>query len=471
MANPPLPDQIPKVNLQELAQQVKSDDAEIRNKAEERIGYLSAREKEAIVPLLIKAFKDENESKRCWVALAFGKIPNAGIRPLIEAVNDKDPHVREGAVYGLSVCIDRIHEIGADNDHIKTGASKIIKALTDENAKVRIRAIYSYGMLCERNIPDLEKAIPILTQIVRKDSDRYARTHAASSLGSWKGAAVPAIPVLVQAVKETSPYDSAYFGLGKAAAQSLADIGTESLMPLLEVFSSPKCSLDARKQAAWGVQLLTEEILKQNLSNRVIPVLVRSTGDPEPAIRICALQGLREFGPAARKAIPDVVELIKKGDIEVRIWAASTLYSIDSKNQMTMPALLACLCYSQELVRIVSFGGFIPDGSMAALAILPTPILREKNEMATILVCKRLGDVGPDAEAAVPMLIDVLGDSRANFAARDALEAIGKAAVPALKKALENPNPVISEYAEFILGRIALNTAAQVNPPNPESRK
>lgn len=85
-------------------------------------------------------------------------------------------------------------------------------------------------------------------------------------------------------------------------------------------------------------------------------------------------------------------------------------------------------------------------------------LILEENHKETLVdvVCDALAGIGPDAEAAVPILIELLADERenTNYEARNAIERIGKPAIPALIKASKNPNKKIAEEAAAILDRL-----------------
>jgi len=72
------------------------------------------------------------------------------------------------------------------------------------------------------------------------------------------------------------------------------------------------------------------------------------------------------------------------------------------------------------------------------------------------LVCDALAGIGPDAEAAVPILIELLGDDRENTIneAANTIGNIGEAAIPALRKAAKGPDKKVAKTAAQILDRL-----------------
>jgi HEAT repeat protein len=321
---------------------------------------------------------------------------------------------------------------------------------------VRLNAGEHFGSL--NKFANCDEAIPSLIHRVKYDPNRYVRNVAAGALGEFGIKAVKAIPALVEALKESLPGDEVYWGLGRTAASALARIGAPSVPPLLEVLQSKKESLDARKEAAYSLGQLNKEIVRKNLIRTVLPVLIGALKDPDPSIRISTLQAIKEFGQAAQKAFPTIEKLVKEDLPEVGIWAAEALYFVDRKNSISVPFLVHCLNQNRyrHLSLLGSLGAMPLSNSLSLHAHLL--LFREENEKQTNvdLACDALGNIGPDAEAAVPILIELLADERehTNFGAWTALDAIGTPAIPALIKASKSPNKKIAKDAAVILDRM-----------------
>lgn len=94
-----------KKKVQALLQQLKSDDAEQRQKAIEECGKLGPYAKPAI-PTLVKLLKDDESSVKYAAARALGKTkmayPSAVIGGLTRALKDSDAQMRIEAVRAIS---------------------------------------------------------------------------------------------------------------------------------------------------------------------------------------------------------------------------------------------------------------------------------------------------------------------------------------------------------------------------------
>jgi len=86
---------------------------------------------------------------------------------------------------------------------------------------------------------------------------------------------------------------------------------------------------------------------------------------PASGRRAGAAEGLGEFGPRAKAAIPDLVKAVKGGDTAVRGAAAIALGEIHSDPETVIPLLISCFDDSQEGVpesAVEAIGGY---GSLA----------------------------------------------------------------------------------------------------------
>jgi hypothetical protein len=104
--------------------------------------------------------------------------------------------------------------------------------------------------------------------------------------------------------------------------------------------------------------------------------------------------------------------------------------------------------------------------------------LRAEDPKAATRAARVLSSFGPKAEAAIPALIEILAREEATYEASAALGYIGKAAVPKLIQALENPDPRVRWGAARALGWMkgaaagaSRRLAAAVRDPDREVRE
>jgi HEAT repeat protein len=448
----------PMDSVSQLVENLKSWDDLVADKASHDLAALSKKDKEVAIPLIIKTLKDVSGdsrfglANRCLQGMGLLSLPF-----LIEAsTNDKDAGVRLAATDVLGQCLFSLCVYkNATEEEIKPGIAALIKAMGDKSERVRR---YAAGSIGDRlaHFPSCDEAIPPLIRLVKNDPDRYVRNSAARALGWFGVKAVKAIPALIGALKESLPEDEAYGHLGRSAAISLARIGVDSLPPLIEVVQSKKVSLEARKEALWSLEQQSDQVVRKGLTGSVLPILTKLLRDPDPSIRIRTLQALSQYGPAAKVALPALEQLVKKDSTEVRIWGAGTLYFVDPKNQTSIPLLVALL--KQNRLGLLSLLQSVGDKHVLNSLALPWKVhfILKENERIAHLVCGQLAAIGPDAVAAVPILIELLADEceNTNNVAINTLRYIGKPAIPALTIAIMNPDKKVSDNAKSALSMI-----------------
>jgi HEAT repeat protein len=139
----------------------------------------------------------------------------------------------------------------------------------------------------------------------------------------------------------------------------------------------------------------------------------------DPLERRLAAHALAEIGPAAREAVPALIEALRDPESFVRVWAAAALARVQPENPDSLPALVAETRDGISFVR-----------SLAAWHL------------------GRLGPGHPGIESVVPELRELLNDNDPSVRA-EALVALenlaGKGAPPAeLKSLAPTADPAVS---------------------------
>jgi HEAT repeat protein len=133
-------------------------------------------------------------------------------------------------------------------------------------------------------------------------------------------------------------------------------------------------------------------------SGKAVPALLTALKkEKDRDNRRCMIYALADIGPAAKEALPDLLELLEKGDRSMRQTSASAVQAIvTTRNAETVPALVKALKDEDAEVR-----------EKVALALL---------------------NIGPNAEAAIPALEEACKDNNADVreAAEMALKEIRK---------------------------------------------
>ena len=182
---------------------------------------------------------------------------------------------------------------------------------------------------------------------------------------------------------------------------ALGTIGSEAgaAVPALATILTDDSDAEARHQAALALAKMAPA------SGAAVPALARALSDEQPVVRMNAALALMRLRTEARPAIPALIEAMgdKANDTNLKQFHCTI-------QEMAALALGRASTGSSEGVPALT----------AALKAARTPEMRRS-------VARALGEVGPPARPAVPLLRALLkeDDSDVRAAATEALEKIG----------------------------------------------
>jgi hypothetical protein len=145
---------------------------------------------------------------------------------------------------------------------------------------------------------------------------------------------------------------------------------------------------------------------------------------------------LSKMAPASREALPALTHALKDEDAEVRLNAAVALRRLGKEAHAALPALIEALADSSNAIlldnapttveeEVVLALGRVSAGTPVAVAAL-SEALHEPNRPRRIraAIATALGEIGPSARAAVPLLRTLRGDKE-RLVRRSATTALG----------------------------------------------
>ena len=270
-----------------------------------------------------------------------------------------------------------------------------------------------------------------------RHEDPHVRYQAAVALGRMGPAAAQAAEALAGAVTAEDPQ------VATAAGAALAAIGraAERAIPSL---SRGLVEAVERKRSPWcGLILGTLEKIGPKAVAPAVPQVADLLRHADADVRHLAARTLTQAGAAAAGAIPALLEALESADARVAELAAEALVGMGSEAATAAVALAELIARSRGPVRLTAARLVEKIGPDAAPAAgLLGKALKDKDPAVARACAKTLGALGPAAKAAVPALTDALSSADPELVgqAAAALGAIGpgaKPAAPALRAVLK----------------------------------
>lgn len=328
-----------------------------------------------------------------------------------------------------------------------------------------------------------------LSQYIRalRDADGDLRVKAAAALGGMRLPERSALAALASALQDPNAE------VRRAAGSALATIGPAGVPYLVT----------ALRHADPKVRAIAASSLGQLSSGdrAVIPPLIGALQDIEPCVRLEAAAALGHFGPAAGAAVPQLIEVLRGPGADLRAAAVGTLGNIGAPAQAAVGPLVQLLKEERragavprvrEVVTALGQIGTAAGAAAPALAEIlaeEDPGLRLRTAWALLAVgaepatvvpvltallddrklarakdgpslqaqaADLLGWIGPEAEAAVPVLVRqmVRRDYPVGAAALKAVDRVGVAAVPELVRVFGRTPDRARDRLAFVLKRL-----------------
>jgi HEAT repeat protein len=235
-------------------------------------------------------------------------------------------------------------------------------ALADTDVDIRRGAAKAMGDLGPQAAPAVRALMNLL-----EDEDEEVRARAADALGSIGGEAQAAIPRLLAMLQENK-------GLFRNGASKSAALALGSLR------AQPKA---------------------------VVPALTAALRHPDAEVRSAAARGVGAFGDQARAAVPNLTELLKKGErlheLENGVQALRHIGPAAVEQAITdLTRALQNKDYEVRWRSAFSLGLLDVEGRSVPALIR---VLRE-DEQVSFAAAWALGNIGPRARDAVPALVN-----------------------------------------------------------------
>ncbi len=187
-----------------------------------------------------------------------------------------------------------------------------------------------------------------------------------------------------------------------------------------------------------------------------VPTLAALLKSNSAVVRAYALHSLARIGPEAKGATENIVPLFADPDVIVRRQVIVALKAIRPGPKVSVPLFAKLMQDPDQGIRLRVMAA-VADAKSAAV---PALIEALKNPSVTYWACIILGDIGPDAAAAVPALEGLLGDRRPDVRREAvlALAAIGS------KDSLAKIAPLLKDDDTRTAATFALGAAGKLSP-------
>jgi HEAT repeat protein/Tfp pilus assembly protein PilF len=425
------------------------------------------------------------------------QLTAADVPVLVRQLKDKHARVRAEAARHLT-------SLGVE---ARDALPALIQGLRDSDAKVRYRCVIALGGLWSgaESGPDIEVAVPLLVELLKKkDEDVYTRLRAVDALrmlGTGARAALPSLNELVRDKKDPIRINALVAIMAverpkptevpevirqlkdkdarvRAEAARRLDLFGPLAKPSAELLAAIPALVEALRDPEAGVRKHCVSVLV-NLSfwaermdmDAGVPALVEMLKEADDFMRREAAMVLGKVGPGARDAVPALTQALDDRAEKVRSAAAYALGEIGRESKEAAPFLVKLLKDSSADVR-ESAGKALskvePDASGVVIRALTEDLKNEKPAFRA-RAARALRSFGPEAKAAVPLLVDVLKaeDVWSRKEASRTLGEIGpaaKEAVPALLRSLNERDVDARVSAAAALLRVAPESEAKLTP-------
>ncbi len=268
-------------------------------------------------------------------------------------------------------------------------------------------------------------------KVLVSDLDPETRKKAIGALGAFgaNGYGDEATGAIIEALEGEKS-----ISVASVAAAALGKIGAPAVPALVDSLKHERSLV--RRSAAEALSKFSTPA-KAKPAVPAIGALVEATRDKEVAVRYHACEALgsilrgAETAQSAKLVVPALSQALKDSEETVRVAAAGALGRLGPRAAPAVPALIAVITTPHAVPSAASRRG---AGGFAAM----------HPGMDRLRAIEALGRIGPAAEAAIPVLTELMDGRNVLYGApvREAIQKIqAKAASRTEDGALEKPSP------------------------------
>ncbi len=446
----PAPRQGEKNSIAETIKQLQDNDPDVTTRALRELQRIAPNDPASIAALM-DLLGGPRLDVRYKAAVVLGRIGPTALPALCQALGDRRREVREAAAWA----------VGEMGEKARAKAPTLIRVLQkDEEESVRLAVVDALAGIGGK------EAINALIKTLKADRNKTIRWKAALVLGQEEYSAV-VLPPLVEtlAMKQADSDDG---NIVSGAVWSLTGLGFPAVHPLLNAIKDP--NFGGREYAIRALGGVFRDLRRDQRITRkpipgdikvALPELIESAKSPREEIRLATMDALEEMEEEAKGALPVVRSRLKDSSPFVRIAAARTLYHIGGDFNSSLPVFIKAMRNPKSDVRrraIEEIGQLREMGAPAVPQLIEA--LGDPDTQSEAM--DALGWIGHKAHQAVPRLIELVKDKDnkqwVRYAAMCTLGEIGpaaKAAVPLLREIADKScDTILQEAAKSALEAI-----------------
>jgi HEAT repeat protein len=338
---------------------------------------------------LANLVKDPEPEVRMQALIALGQIGGTAVKPaipaIIEALQDSEPAVRYGAAFALGKL------------RAQEAADALDKLTKSDDATLKLISVWAVARIHPDDAVAIRNAMEAIAEAIRSEDPQLSRT-AARALAEIDGSGSSLTPAIKAALDELDPT------VIEHVMEALAMVGAEAVPVLTAALTDEK----ARGSAVRALGQLGPT------AKSAAPGLTALLSEKDNELVSDAALALAAIGPDAAKAVPSLAGLLSKEDPGCRYAAVLALGRIGPTAKSTVPALQKQIS-KEPLLAIASVWAIKridPTNRALASAALPvlTKLVTAKDEILRVQAAGALGDLGPEARDAVPLLKKMLDD-------------------------------------------------------------
>jgi HEAT repeat protein len=223
-----------------------------------------------------------------------------------------------------------------------------------------------------------------------EDLDPNYRLEAIKALGILAKKNKDLIPVLLASLKDESDE------VGQWGAYVLSGFGEEVTPSLVKILKD-KTSVTAQIHAAYALGLTDPR------PKTAVPALVEALKENDWNLRKAAVKALGEIGPDAKPALPTMADVYRQflkkmnKDAAARSEKSPSVFSRRNNNGAS----------DDEFAAIAMLRSMVKIDPKACVPSLILTLAQNDSEYVVSSAVKTLGDIGPGAKAAFPIIVGV----------------------------------------------------------------